>query len=98
MVFNCRLAACCLDCDKAHMDVHNEIARTPGSVLMTTLASTLYCRHMGVCAKYGASDLGDQIVLVPVNALSELEDPNTDMSVMLPGLYEDEDNGDGINE
>ena len=98
MVFNCRLASCCLDCDKAHMDVHNEIARTPGSVLMTTLASTLYCRHMGVCGEYQDSGLGDQIVLVPVNALSELEDPTTDRRVMLPGLYEDEENGDGINE
>lgn len=98
MVFNCRLAACCLDCDKAHMDIHNEIARTPGSVLMTTLASTLYCRHMGVCGEYQDSGLGDQIVLVPVNALGELEDPDIDYNNTVWIGPEEEDNGDGINE
>lgn len=95
MMFNCRLAACCLDCDKAHMDVHNEIARAPSSVLMTTLASTLYCRHMGVCSKYQESDIGDQIVLVPVNALGGLEESN---EAMLDKVFAEDMYGDGINE
>lgn len=98
MQFNCRLASCCLDCDKAHIDVYNKIARTPGGVLMTTLASTLYCRHMGVCAKYQAADLGDQIVLVPVNALGALDEPNSMFFNDNAEYNADVTLGDGINE
>ena len=98
-MFNCRLASCCLDCENSHIDIHNEIARKPGSVLMTTLGTTLYCRHMGVCSKYLESDLGDQIVLVPVNALSELDEPNiSNIDVFNNEELYNTEVGDGINE
>lgn len=93
MIFKCKLAAECLDCPNAYMDVHNELMKPSGEIIPTTIKSTLYCRHMNVCQKYLDSEEGDQMVLVPLSSfLTDRnfftgEESNSEMP-----------EGDGINE
>ena len=91
MIFNCKLYACCLDCEDAHIDVRNETAWPSGQITPTTVKSTLYCRHMHVCAHLNDITDGDRIIMVPLSNFMD------DVSGC-DATTEDEYEGDGINE